>query len=60
MVERCKEESDINIIIKEEVKDYLVTKYSDVTMGARPLKRAVQRELEDPLAVAAAIKEYRS
>ena len=32
------------------LKEHLVEKYSDVKMGARPLKRAIQSVIEDALA----------
>jgi ATP-dependent Clp protease ATP-binding subunit ClpC len=41
-----------NIILQldEKAKDFLVTKGYDPTYGARPMRRAVERSLEDPLA----------
>lgn len=43
-------EMDIELIIKDEVKSYLLKYGTDTIYGARPLKRAVQRYLQDPLA----------
>lgn len=43
-------EMDIELIIKDEVKSYLLKHGTDTIYGARPLKRAVQRYLQDPLA----------
>lgn len=43
-------EMDIELIIKDEVKSYLSKHGTDTIYGARPLKRAVQRYLQDPLA----------
>lgn len=43
-------EMDIELIIKDEVKSYLLKHGADTIYGARPLKRAVQRYLQDPLA----------
>ena len=37
-------------ILSEESKDFLVEKGWDPAMGARPLRRAIQRYIEDPLA----------
>ncbi len=36
--------------ISKEAKDFIVTKGFDSQFGARPLKRAIQKYLEDPLA----------
>jgi ATP-dependent Clp protease ATP-binding subunit ClpC len=38
------------ISLTDEAKDLLVDKGYDPTMGARPLRRAIQRFIEDPLA----------
>lgn len=43
-------EMDIELIIKDEVKSYLLKHGTDTIYGARLLKRAVQRYLQDPLA----------
>ena len=43
-------EMDIELIIKDEVKSYLLKHGTDTIYGARPLKRAVQLYLQDPLA----------
>ena len=39
-----------DISLTEEAKELLVEKGYDPTMGARPLRRAIQRFIEDPLA----------
>jgi ATP-dependent Clp protease ATP-binding subunit ClpC len=39
-----------DISLTEEAKELLVEKGYDPTMGARPLRRAIQRHIEDPLA----------
>ena len=39
-----------DISLTEEAKELLVEKGYDPTMGARPLRRAIQRYIEDPLA----------
>mgnify|MGYP004595516817 FL=1 len=41
---------NINLIINDDVKKYLLEKGTDVKYGARPLRRAVQRYVEDELA----------
>ena len=40
----------IKLILSQEAKDYIVEKGYQPEMGARPLRRAVEQELEDPLA----------
>lgn len=50
LIERCKDRMDIKLTFTPAVKAYIVDKYSNLKMGARPLKRAIQNEVEDPLA----------
>jgi len=45
------EEQDINLEISRKVKEFLILKWYDVTYGARPLRRAVQKDIEDPVSV---------
>jgi ATP-dependent Clp protease ATP-binding subunit ClpB len=50
----------IKIEVSEKVKNYLAEKGFDVNLGARPLKRVIQKEVLDPLAlkiVAGEVKE---
>ncbi len=47
---RCKKQMDITLTISLSLKEYLISKYSDAKMGARPLKRALQSVVEDALA----------
>ncbi len=42
-------DKDINIEISNEAKNYLLEKGTDIKFGARPLRRAIQRYLEDEL-----------
>lgn len=44
------EQLGYNISITESAKDYIVDKGYDEKFGARPLKRAIQKLVEDPLA----------
>ncbi len=44
------EEKDMTFIIRESAKNFLIEKGYDEKYGARPLRRTIQRELEDPLA----------
>jgi ATP-dependent Clp protease ATP-binding subunit ClpC len=41
---------EVSVELTEEAKDLLVDKGYDPAMGARPLRRAIQRYIEDPLA----------
>jgi ATP-dependent Clp protease ATP-binding subunit ClpC len=43
-------EHEVTIELTDEAKDLLVEKGWDPAMGARPLRRAIQRYIEDPLA----------
>lgn len=43
-------EKEITLQISPETKNYLIEKGFNPQMGARPLKRAIQRLMEDPLA----------
>ena len=49
-VESRLKEQNIKIEITKEAKDFLIEKGFDKNFGARPLKRTIQRFLEDPLA----------
>ncbi len=50
LINRCREQLEINLTISPAVKKYIVEKYTNLKMGARPLKRAIQSEIEDALA----------
>lgn len=50
LIDRCKRLCDIQLSITPSVKSFIVDKYSNLKMGARPLRRAVQSEIEDLLA----------
>ncbi|PZP46170.1 MAG: Clp protease ClpC, partial [Pseudopedobacter saltans] len=39
-----------SLVLSNEVKDFIADKGYDVQFGARPLHRAIQKYLEDPLA----------
>ena len=47
---RCKEQLDIQLKITESVRDFLAEAGFDSKYGARPLRRAIQTKLEDPMA----------
>jgi ATP-dependent Clp protease ATP-binding subunit ClpC len=44
------EELGFTVTLSDKAKDYIVEKGWDAQFGARPLKRAIQKYLEDPLA----------
>ena len=46
---RCKNQMSIDLSLTAALKEYLVKNFSDAKMGARPLKRALQTEVEDAL-----------
>lgn len=52
LCDRCKAQMDMELTFTNSLKEYLVKKHSDLKMGARPLKRAVQNVVEDELATA--------
>ena len=43
-------EKDVTLILNDDAKDFIVRLGSDEEYGARPLRRAVQHYIEDPLA----------
>jgi ATP-dependent Clp protease ATP-binding subunit ClpA len=49
-VEKRLEEKSLALDIDEDVRSFLIEKGFDPQYGARPLKRTIQRYLEDPLA----------
>ena len=44
------EEQQINIQVSDEVKDYLAKEGYSENYGARPLRRLIQKKIEDPIA----------
>jgi ATP-dependent Clp protease ATP-binding subunit ClpC len=49
-VEKRLEEQSIKIELDKSAKDFIIERGFDAAFGARPLKRTIQRFLEDPLA----------
>ena len=47
---RVKKQMNVTLVIRSSVKKYIVEKGTDIKYGARPLRRAMQTELEDKLA----------
>ena len=42
-------DKDISLEISTEAKNYILEKGTDLKYGARPLRRAIQRYIEDPI-----------
>jgi ATP-dependent Clp protease ATP-binding subunit ClpB len=49
-VEQLLADQQIELLLTEEAKDYLAELGYDPMFGARPLKRVIQREIENPIA----------
>ena len=50
LIERCKNQMDITLVVRDSVKNYIVEKAYEPKYGARPLRRKIQNEIEDQLA----------
>ena len=50
LIKRCDSQMGIKLTVSNALKEYIVEKHSDLKMGARPIKRAVQTVIEDNLA----------
>lgn len=50
LVKRCSAQMNIELTVTPALKEYIVEKYLDAKMGARPMRRAIQTEVEDSLA----------
>ena len=48
----------MHLVLKESAMQYLTRKGYDPIFGARPIKRAIQRDLETPLAQALLRNEF--
>ena len=57
---RVKSQLDIDLTIRDSVKKFIVEKGTDKKYGARPLRRAIQNELEDKLAEAILAEEVKA
>ncbi len=44
-------ERNVSITLTEDAREYLVENGYEPSMGARPLRRIIQKEIEDPLAI---------
>ena len=50
LYQRCETQMGIHLSMTAALKEHLVKEYSELKMGARPLKRAIQSVVEDALA----------
>ena len=50
MIERCDQQLDIKLTIRDCVKKHIVDSAYEPKYGARPLRRKIQTDLEDALA----------
>ena len=50
LAKRCETQLGITLIVRDAAKQYIVDKAYDPKYGARPLRRKIQDEIEDPLA----------
>jgi len=63
MLDRVHEQlknSDLEIVLSDEAKEYLATEGYDKEFGARPLRRSIQRLLEDPLSEELLMGKYKA
>jgi ATP-dependent Clp protease ATP-binding subunit ClpC len=54
------EERDMALILDEKAKDFLIEKGHNPDFGARPLRRAIEQYIEDPISEAILRGEYES
>ena len=50
LAKRCGTQLGITLVVRDAAKQYIVDKAYDPKYGARPLRRKIQDEIEDPLA----------
>ena len=60
ITKRAKEQLNITLTIRDSVKKHIVETGTDQKYGARPLRRAIQNQLEDALADAILSEEIKS
>ena len=58
LIKRAKSQLGIDLKITAALRNHIVDKYSDDKMGARPLKRAIQSVIEDPLSEKILAEEF--
>jgi ATP-dependent Clp protease ATP-binding subunit ClpC len=63
MLERVREQlssQHLDLVLTDDAKEYLGTEGYDPELGARPLRRAIQRLLEDPLSERVLLGEFKA
>ena len=60
LIARAKKNMGIRLKVTPALRRHIVSKYADAKMGARPLKRAIQKVIEDALAEKLLAEEFRS
>ncbi len=50
LARRCADQMKVQLVFRDSVRDYIVENGFDDKYGARPLRRAIQSKIEDPLA----------
>jgi ATP-dependent Clp protease ATP-binding subunit ClpA len=58
-VEKRLSEKDIKIEVTERARDYLAERGFEPNLGARPLRRVIQKEVLDPLALKIVAREVK-
>jgi ATP-dependent Clp protease ATP-binding subunit ClpC len=54
------ESQNLDIVLTDDAKEFLGTEGYDPELGARPLRRAIQRLLEDPLSERVLLGEFKA
>jgi ATP-dependent Clp protease ATP-binding subunit ClpC len=54
------EAQQLDLVLTDDAKEFLGNKGYDPELGARPLRRAIQRLLEDPLSERVLLGEYKA
>jgi ATP-dependent Clp protease ATP-binding subunit ClpC len=63
MLDRVREQLDaqhLDLVLTDDAKEFLGTRGYDPELGARPLRRAIQRLLEDPLSERVLLGEFKA
>jgi ATP-dependent Clp protease ATP-binding subunit ClpA len=63
MLERVREQltaQKLDLVLTDDAKEHLGTQGYDPELGARPLRRAIQRLLEDPLSERVLLGEFKA
>jgi ATP-dependent Clp protease ATP-binding subunit ClpC len=63
MLERVRDQLEgqhLDLVLTDDAKEFLGTRGYDPELGARPLRRAIQRLLEDPLSERVLLGEFKA